>query len=175
MSADESRVLYVARPAPWVRAVTLGVGVLVVLILGATSLAVLGSDPGSPLARAAALLLVLPSALAVAVLIGLGQRMRFTVTTAGVLIRTMFRTRRIPWEQIARIEVDTGWVHQGQTVAVLHDGRRIRAPITEARSAMRRGESTWDHGPDLTAPARPTRAAIDAHRRWLRGEFAGSR
>lgn len=48
---------------------------------------------------------------------------------------------------------------------------QVLCTITEARSAMRRGERTSDHGPGLRGAARPTRAAIDAHRRWLRGEF----
>lgn len=168
-------VLYVARPAPWVRALLIGVGAILVLMLGAGAASLALADVASPGMKLGALALVVPAVLAILVVVTLGQRMRFTVTTQGIVVRTMLRTRRFPWEQIARIEVDPGMAHQGQTLVVLHDGRRVGAPITEARSAMRRGESTRDHGPRLTEPARPTRAAIDAHRRWLRGEFGQHR
>ena len=168
-------VLYVARPAPWVRALLIGVGAILVLMLGAGAASLALADVASPGMKLGALALVVPAVLAILVVVTLGQRMRFTVTTQGIVVRTMLRTRRFPWEQIARIEVDPGITHQGQTLVVLHDGRRVGAPITEARSAMRRGESTRDHGPRLTEPARPTRAAIDAHRRWLRGEFGQHR
>lgn len=160
-------VLYVARPAPWVRVVQIVVGTAVALLLGTSSVSLALADGGAPVVRLAALVMVVPPAVGILVLLALAQRLRFTVTTAGVVIRTLLRTRRIPWEQIARIEVDTGWVHRGQTLVVLQDGRRIGAPITQARAAMRRGEDSRDHGPDLTSAARPTRAAIDAHRRAL--------
>ncbi|MFC0673348.1 hypothetical protein [Brachybacterium hainanense] len=48
----------------------------------------------------------------------------------------------------------------------------LRPAITTARFALSRGESTSDHGPDLLQPARPARAAIDVHRRWLRGDLS---
>ncbi len=168
------RVLYVARPARWVRLALIAVGSILVLVLGTGTVSLALADIDPPGLKLAALALVAPAVLVVVVVVGLGQRPRFTVTTQGVVIRTLLRTRRLPWQHIARIEVDAGWVHQGQTLVVLHDGRRLGAPITEARSALRRGESTRDHGPDLSAPAVPTRAAVDAHRRWLRGEFGGS-
>jgi hypothetical protein len=166
-------VLYTARPALWVRLVLLVVGLAVALMIGGGSLALLLSDGGpSPLGWAA-LALAAPCALVVLALVLLGQRPRFTVSTAGIEIRTPLRTRHLPWAEIAIVEVDHGWVHQGQTVVVLRDGRRIGAPITEARSAIRRGERTSDHGPGFREPAIPTRAAVDAHRRWLRGELSG--
>ena len=162
-------VLYTARPALWVRLVLLAVGVAVAGMIGSGVITLLRSEGGPSPLGLVAIMLAAPGAIVVLVLALLGQRPRFAVTTAGVEIRTLLRTRRIPWADVAIIEVDRGWVHQGQTVVVLHDGRRIGAPITEARSAMRRGESVFDHGSDLMQPARPTRAAIDAHRWWLRG------
>ena len=164
-------VLYTARPALWVRLLLLAVGVAVAVMIGGGVIALLLADGDPSLHGRIALALAAPCALVVLALALLGQRPRFIVSTAGVEIRTPLRTRRIPWADVAIIEVDRGWTHQGQTVVVLHDGRRIGAPITEARSAMRRGERTADHGPGLRDPAIPTRAAIDAHRRWLRGEL----
>lgn len=49
------------------------------------------------------------------------------------------------------------------------DGRRVTSALTGSRFALHRGESTHDHGSDLLQPARPARAAIEAHRRWLHG------
>lgn len=163
-------VLYVARPAPWFRAVSLGFGALLVAGLTALTVASTASDDGAPAIRLAMCTMSASSAIAIAVLVALlTQRLRFTVTTAGVVLRSFVRTHRIGWPQIAVVAVDTGWSQRGQTLLAPHDGRRLGSPITEARSAMRRGERTRDHGPDLMTPARPTRAAIDAHVRFLRG------
>lgn len=164
-------ILYVAQPALWTRLLVIGVGSVVSLLIGSASLALLTSAGGPTALGLAAVAITLPASLVIITLVVLGQRLRFRVTTQGVEIRTLVRTHRLPWRDIAKIDVDHGWVHQGQTLVTLHDGRRIGAPITEARSAMRRGERTSDHGPGLTAPARPTREAIDALDRWRRGEF----
>ena len=164
-------VLYTARPAMWFRLVLLVECVAVAGIIGGGAVSLLLADGSPSPLGLVAIVLAAPCVILGLVLALLGQRPRFAVTTAGVEIRTLLRSRRIPWADVAIIEVDRGWVHQGQTVVVLHDGRRIGAPITEARSAMRRGESVFDHGSDLMQPARPTRAAIDAHRRWLRGDL----
>lgn len=166
-------VLHTARPALWVRLFLLVVGVSFAVLIGGSSIAVLLSDVDPSPLGLLALLLPAPSAVVALAVLVLGQRPRFTVSTTGIEIRTLLRTHRIPWAEVAVVEVDTGWVHQGQTVVVLHDGRRIGAPITEARSAMRRGEHTSDHGPGFRGAAIPTRAAIDAHRTWLQGELSG--
>lgn len=94
-------------------------------------------------------------------------RPAFIVSTQGIEIRGHVGRERIPWERIAVIEVDRSLMNKGATVVVLHDGRHVTSALTGSRFALRRGESTFDHGPDLLQPARPTRAAIDAHRRWL--------
>ncbi|MGP9539657.1 PH domain-containing protein [Brachybacterium sp. AOP43-C2-M15] len=151
----------------------LAVGISVALMIGGGSIALLLSDGGPSPVGWVTLVLAAPCALVALALVLLGQRPRFTVSTTGLEIRTPLRTRRLPWAEIAVVEVDHGWVHQGQTVVVLRDGRRIGAPITEARSARRRGERIADHGPGSREPAITTRAAIDAHRRWLRGELSG--
>lgn len=166
-------MLYTASPALWVRIMLLVVGLSVAGMIGGISLTLLFANEGPSALGWIALALATPCVLVVLLAAVLGQRPRFTVSTAGVEIRTPLRTRRLPWSEVAIIEVDQGWVHEGQTIVVLRDGRRIGAPITEARSAMRRGERTTDHGPGLREAAIPTRAAIDAHRRWLRGEFSG--
>ncbi|ATG54593.1 hypothetical protein CFK41_07315 [Brachybacterium ginsengisoli] len=170
-AAPPAQILYTARPALWARILLIAVGVGIVLMVGPGAVALLVAEGGPSPWGWAALGLSLPFLLVVVVLVVLAQRPRFTVTTSGIEIRTPLRTRRLPWQDIALIEVDEGWIHQGQTMVVLRDGRRIGAPITAARSAMRRGERTSDHGPGLRGAARPTRAAIDAHRRWLSGDL----
>lgn len=170
-SSTRPPVLYTARLAWWVRAVVIIVvgGIALLVGGGCSALLLVGDGPNA--VGWAALLLSMPMVLAVVVFAALGLWISFTVTTEGIVLRGFLRTRRIPWREIDRIEVDHGWVHRGQTVVVLHDGRRLGSPLTEARAAMRRGERTSDHGADLKHPARPALAAIDAHRRWLRGEF----
>ena len=95
----------------------------------------------------------------------------FTVTTAGISIREIFRTTNIAWADVAVIQIDQTLIQRGRAVVVTRDGKRTASSITAARFALRRGESTYDHGPELLHPAIPVRAAIDAHQRYLRGEF----
>ena len=95
----------------------------------------------------------------------------FTVTTAGIDVRSMTRTVRIPWHDIAVVQLDSSFYLRGQAIVVRRDGTRIGSPVTAARYAIRRGESPYDHGPELLHPAIPVRVAIDAHQRYLRGEL----
>ncbi|EWS82960.1 hypothetical protein [Brachybacterium phenoliresistens] len=162
-----TEVLYRAAPGVLVR-------VLVTLVLVGHALTMIAS---------LLLALLVPERphvlLALVVLLGWGLtgvaitlllRPAFEVRADGIVDRRYLGGRRIPWEEITVIEVDRSLMNRGGTVVVLHDGRRLRPAITNARFAMSRGESTSDHGPDLLQPARPARAAIDGHRRWLRGE-----
>lgn len=100
-----------------------------------------------------------------------GARSSFTVTTAGICIKEIFRTTDIAWADVAVIQIDQALMQRGRAVVVTRDGNRTPSSITAARFAMRRGESTYDHGPELLHPAVPVRVAIDAHQRYLRGEF----
>lgn len=95
----------------------------------------------------------------------------FIVTTAGITVRGLLRTVRIPWAEVAVIQWERDLMRRGQAVVVTRSGQRIGSAVTSARFAMRRGESPFDHGPQLLHPAIPVRAAIDAHQRYLRGEF----
>lgn len=166
-----ARTLYVAEPVLWFRVLLLCIGVALVLLIGGSSLALLLAEGGPGPLGAAALIVTVPATLLIVALIALGLRSRFSVTTHGIEILNGIRTHRLAWQEVAVVDVDHGWAHQGQTLVVLHGGRQIGAPITAARSAMRRGEHSRDHGLDFRSPARPTKAAMDAHRRWLRGEF----
>lgn len=110
-------------------------------------------------------------------LVGLGStlalllRPAFLVTSDGVVVRGYLRTHRLAWSDIALVEVDRALMNRGATVVVTRDGRRVTSALTGSRFALYRGESAHDHGPDLLQPARPTRAAIDMHRRWLHGHL----
>lgn len=99
----------------------------------------------------------------------------FIVTTAGITVRGLVRTVRIPWTEVAVIQWERDLMRRGQAVVVTRSGQRIGSAVTSARFAMRRGESAFDHGPQLLHPAIPVRAAIDAHQRYLRGEFTQQR
>ncbi|MBP2383926.1 PH domain-containing protein [Brachybacterium sacelli] len=157
-------ILYTAAPALWFRILTIVIGAAVTAMLG-TSVAI-GVFGGKEPAWIA-VLIVLPALAAVPTIVVLGNLMRFTVSTEGVRVRGFLQTRHIRWEQVAVVEVDRRAVGRGGTVLVHTDGRRIRSGITQARAALRRGERTADHGPDLLRPARPTVAAIDGHRWFL--------
>ena len=121
------------------------------------------------LCAAALILALLASVLFVIVR---GTSSAFAVSTSGVTVRGIFRTVHVPWHDVAVVRVDTRHMHRGQVLVVRHDGTRVGSPVTAARYAMRRGESTFDHGPQLLDVAIPVRAAIDAHQRYLRGEFS---
>ncbi|MCG7308567.1 hypothetical protein [Brachybacterium sp. ACRRE] len=162
--ATSPRVLYRARSAGWV--VALYVLLVACMLLIAVAVNVHGVHlTGSlvPLSLVVGVGLVgVPS-----ILFGLGLRQSFTVTSKGLVIVGTLRTRRIPWERVRIVEVDRSFMTRGATMVVLNDGRRIRVPLTAARFALWRGESPLDHGRDLLAPARPVRAAIDAHRTFI--------
>lgn len=162
------RVLYVARPAWWPRALIVGLA-LIFLIPAAPALLWSLLDGEGPHWWSVTFVVGASSVvLGVAVL---AQRPRFVVSTDGILVRGLVRTHRVTWPDVARVEVDQGTLMRGQTVVVTRSGTRVGSSITAASFALRRGESTYDHGPDLRHPAIPARAAIDAHQRYLHGEF----
>lgn len=138
---------------------TFGLGVVIALVAS--------ERPHVPIAVICGLLLV--GLLVLIVLSMLGNS--FAVTTRGIRLRTFGVPTFVPWVDVAAIEIEQRRNQRGATVVRRADGQRFRSAITGARYALRRGESTLDHGHDLLQPARPTRAAIDAHRRYLAGEF----
>lgn len=168
-AADPWRVvLYRAGPGILYRVVVgLMLAVLIATMVGAIALALLvPARPHWPLAIVCLVMLMVLGA-AVAGLL----RPAFVVTAAGIVDRTYLGTRRIPWPEVSVIEIDPALMNRGATVVVRRDGSRVRSAITGSRFTVHRGESPMDHGQDLLQPARPTRAAIDAHRRWGRGEL----
>ncbi|WP_129658125.1 PH domain-containing protein [Rothia halotolerans] len=161
-------VLYRAAIAGWMRLLALGA----VMLLAALALAwnvglfLRGAGPTAWSILGTLLFIAVPSTP-----ILLGVRQSFTVTTLGITVVGQLRTRRIPWAEVRVVRISQRLMDRGAADVVLRDGTTVRSPITAARSAIRRGESTFDHGADLKSPARPARAAIEAHRRYLRGEF----
>ncbi|MFC7621947.1 PH domain-containing protein [Microlunatus sp. GCM10028923] len=166
-SRRDERILYRASFAPWLRVLAGALAVMTVVGFGAPIRNWLVNDRGPdwvPIFSGVALVILL-------MIIWRGTGQSFVVSTAGLAVRGWFRTVRIPWSEVAAIEVDRRFLSLGQTVVVTRTGRRVGSVVTGARSAFRRGEAASDHGPDLLQPAIPTRAALDARERHCRGEF----
>lgn len=159
-----STVLYTTSLVWWMRLLSGAFGILVIVILALPTLAwLLGGDDRMLIPA----VIVVPLLMPVLVFLVLVNLLKFTVTTEGVIVRNLLRWSRIPWDAVAVVEVDRSVLGRGATVIVRRDGTRVRSELTAARSAIRRGESTFDHGPDLMQPARPTRAAMQAHQEFL--------
>lgn len=169
-------VLYRAAVLPGIRVLILVLAALAAfapaLIMYVLIAAALDAQSGDakPIAVIGAFV-ILALLIGVLIVIVRGAWSAFIVTTAGITVRGIARTVHVPWSDIAVIQVDPRHMHRGEAVVVRRDGTRIGSGVTAARYAIRRGESTFDHGPQLLHPARPVRAAIDAHQRYLRGEF----
>lgn len=150
-----------------------------VILLGTAALmvlmAVLAADL-APLGRAGlvvvSLLLVLLSAPLLALSFRSG-RLAMTVRTRGIEVRGYLRDRWLPWERIAVIETSDHWYWRRATRIVLVDGERVTPLITSYQFLILRGEPYDAAARDPRVPQVPTRVAIDAHRRWLRGELVG--
>ena len=139
--------------------------ILIVPLLGWTALALLAPERPMLLLAAAPLVpLVLFGGMLLLIL-----RPAFTVTSRGVELRGCFSTRRVEWPEVRVVEIDRYWFNRGGVVIVTLDGRRLKSALTNSHSTLYRGESPYDHGPDLMHAARPARAAIETHRRWLHG------
>jgi hypothetical protein len=131
--------------------------------------AVLLADDGPHVLIAGAILLF---PVLVTLLLGFGVLGNsFVITTEGIRIRDWGIARTYPWARIARVEWDRGSYLSGATMLLLDDGHRVRSAMTAARYALHRGESPADYGEDGKGLSTATRAAIDAHVRYLRGEF----
>ena len=114
--------------------------------------------------------MVLPAA-ALCALLWLSQLWRFTVTSRGLILRRMGRTRRVPWPAVDHLEVDRGLYSPGGAVVVLRDGRRLRAIGTSMRMAWHRGEPIMSHDSQWYGAGHPYRVAVGIHQRYLAGEF----
>jgi len=139
--------------------------VLTVTLLGGMLLALLVPERPHLLLAAVALVMLLVLAGAIVLLL----RPSFRVTTQGLEVRGPLSTRRLGWSEVAVVEIDHSLTNRGAVVIATKDGRRITSALTGSRFALYRGEPISDHGHDLMQPARPARAAIDTHRRWLHG------
>ncbi|MGP9747127.1 PH domain-containing protein [Brachybacterium sp. AOP29-B2-41] len=163
-------ILFRAPTRPWALVVATALSVVVLLPL-AILLAVLGvvadSASGIVLGLVAGVLVLLLGCLLV-----VSARQHFTVTTAGIDVASYLRTRHLPWSSIRLVRVGPPTVFSPRaTELVLADGSTVRPFATSMNFALWRGETPLSHGADGTAPTRCTLAAIDAHRRYLAGEF----
>lgn len=104
--------------------------------------------------------------------------MAMVVTTTGIEVRGYWIRRWIPWEEIARIESSTHWYWRRATCIHTHhtlsaNGERIIATVTAYQYIFWRNEPYDAQAHDPREHLVPTRVAIDAHRRYLRGKFSG--
>lgn len=105
-------------------------------------------------------------------------RMAMNVTTAGIELRGMLRDHWIPWHEVAFVEQSRHWYWRRATSIVTTSGRPVVALVTSYQYLFFRGEPYDSVSRDPRIPLIPTRVAIDAHQRYLRGEFhrgAGTR
>lgn len=97
--------------------------------------------------------------------------MALTVTTDGIEVRGYLRTRWIPWREVAVIESSPHWYWRRAACIVTTGGERILAIVTSYQYLLLRGDPYDAAARDPRIPQLPTRIAIDAHQRYLRGEF----
>lgn len=167
---SDPAVLFRAPQRPWALVVTVAL-FFVVMVPIAVAFVLIGIRTAEPLGLAifvgAALLMLLIGALMV-----VSGRQSFTVTTAGVDVASYVVTRHIPWADVRLVRVGPATVLSPRaTELLLRDGSTVRPFATSMSYALWRGETPFAHGADGTAPTRCTLAAIDAHRRYLAGEF----
>lgn len=121
-----------------------------------------------------ALLFILLGGLVLAALLFPAWRsssMALTVTTDGIEVRGILRTRWIPWQEVAIIESSPHWYWRRAACIVTTGGERIIAIVTAYQYLLLRGDPYDARARDPQIPLVPTRIAIDAHQRYLRGEF----
>lgn len=167
MPSPFGSVLYHAPTVNVARIVVLVLlGIPILLVLGVSLLLLVGHSRNPALLLVTTPLSLLAIAAAVVV-----TRLRFTVSTSGLTIVNFFVTHRLAWHEVQVIRTSPDFFPRGATIVHTRDGRSLTALVTTANYAMWRGESYWDHGEDLRSGGRPVHAAIDAHRRYLAGEF----
>ncbi|GAA1486388.1 PH domain-containing protein [Brachybacterium fresconis] len=178
MSGDRGQVLYTAQYLLWLRicqAVALCLAAMMLLgtfaLVTVLSFAVAESVVGYVVAG---LVLMLGAAFLVLLLASgvRSLRMLMSVTTKGIEVRGFLRDHRVPWEQVMRVETSGHWYWRRATSIVTADGTCIVPIITAHQNLIFRGEPYDATARDPRIPQLPTRIAIDAHRRFLRGEFS---
>lgn len=180
-SDDRGTELYTAQASDALRilqlialavAATILLATLVLLVLVAFAPGL--EPPGRAVLVGLAILLVL-SAAPLLVLSLRAQRLAMRVRTRGIEVRGLLRDRWLPWQRIAVVETGDHWYWRRATRIVMVDGERITPVVTSYQFLLFRGEPYDDTARDPHIPQVPTRAAIDAHRQWLRGELDGLR
>lgn len=162
-------MVYRSTPPWWYRAVLLCFAAIAALGLGGL---LIGDFLGDHRISPSLWLMVLPLLVIVVVPLIRLQRARFVVTTTGIRSTGLLRSHDVTWPEIAVIEVDQAWPYQGRPVVVLHHGGSFSNRLLAHRYALLRGEG--QAGVDASnagGPSIPAAAAIDAHQRYLRGEF----
>jgi hypothetical protein len=161
-----AEIRYRALRTGWIRA---GVGCVVgfacLVMLGAGALLLTLDSVAGVLGAVMCLMIVI---LSVAMVL-IGTRLQFIVDDEGLTVLHYLRSHRIPWDEVAVIEQSSAYWTSGAVLVVLRNppGRRITALATTDRMAVYRGENIFSWGNPATEMRPPTRAAIDAHRRWL--------
>lgn len=161
-----AEVRYRALKIGWIRA---GMGCVVgfssLFVLGAGAMLLTLDSVAGVLGAGVCLMVVLFSLTAMLI----GTRLQFTVDDEGLTLVHYVRSHRIRWEEVAVIQQTADYWTAGAAVVVLKEplGRRITALATTDRMAVYRGENFFRWGSPATELRTPTRAAIEAHRRWL--------
>lgn len=161
-----AEVRYRALKIGWIRA---GMGCVVgfssLFVLGAGAMLLTLDSVAGVLGAGVCLMVVLFSLAAMLI----GTRLQFTVDDEGLTLVHYVRSHRIRWEEVAVIQQTADYWTAGAAVVVLKEplGRRITALATTDRMAVYRGENFLRWGSPATELRTPTRAAIEAHRRWL--------
>lgn len=173
VASDRGRELYRAEfpvAARLFYVLPLGILLAVTLMTAFLLSAALASDPGPGAVAVISVLFLLGLGALVAVVFlwFRGTSMRMVLTTTGIEVRSLGR-HWIPWHDVASIESSSHWYWSGTTVIRRSAGAPVMAKITAHRFSLLRG-APWPDRDPATAP-RDTLIAIDAHRRYLRGEF----
>ncbi|GAB2545439.1 PH domain-containing protein [Brachybacterium huguangmaarense] len=165
---DEPQVLY--RLSARVLYLTYaGLTPAIVLIPGVIA-SVLLIRPGLPLAIWLLAVVALTVALVAPFLIL--ARIRFEVTTHGIVVRNALSTHRIPWGEVREVGMArVRWPQFGRTAVHLVDGTTVTAAATDQRTQMFLGRTFWPRPGEYATWSEATSAAIDAHQRYLRGEL----
>lgn len=177
---DAGVTLYVAPTTGYRRLIMtllIVVAVLAVLVFGAAILLVVILAQASGAAAFIVAAIFFPLLLLLFALIGLNAWLQwgltFAVTTTGLTLCPPYRRARfIPWPEVAAVEASTSTFMRGAVVAVLSDGTRLTASLTNASAAFAHPQPPPHLGPYDGSPT-PLRAARDGLLRFRAGEFAG--
>lgn len=154
------------------------IGIIIISLTSLGSIALLATLLLAVAESLGAILLVITAAalalaLAGALLLSMWRsiRLAMVITTDGIAVRGHVRDHWIPWAEVAVIETSDHWYWVRATRIVTTSGRRVDPAVTAYQFLWARGESYDAVTRDPRIPQLSTRIAIDAHRRYLRGEF----